>query len=299
MMAAAILAAGKGHYGATMAGDLVDQVAVVTGAGAGIGRGIALALARAGASVGLLELHQARAEATAAEIDSLGVGAVIVPTDALDSAQVTAGVRSVAEQLGRLDILVNNVGGARPSPFLGQPERSWRRHIDLNLVSMLAATSAAVPVMVEGARGGAILNVASIEARRAAPLYAVYAACKAGMVSFTRTMAVELADHGIRVNAIAPDKTATPGLRGMSGGAPESAEDITLLPEPSAGYREAVARTVPLGREGTIEECGELAVFLCSARASYITGATVPIDGGTAAAGGWIRDGSGGWTLTR
>jgi NAD(P)-dependent dehydrogenase (short-subunit alcohol dehydrogenase family) len=296
-VAAAILAAGKGHYGAAMAGDLVDRVAVVTGAGAGIGRGIALALARAGASVGLLELHQARAQATAAEIDSLGVRAVIVPTDALDSAQVTAGVRSVAEQLGRIDILVNNVGGARPSPFLGQSERSWRRHIDLNLVSMLAATSAAVPVMVQGARGGAILNVASIEARRAAPLYAVYAACKAGMVSFTATMALELADHGIRVNAIAPDKTATPGLRGMTGGAPE--ESTTSLPDPPAGYREAVARTVPLGREGTIEECGELAVFLCSARASYITGATVPIDGGTAAAGGWIRDGSVGWTLTR
>ena len=123
-------------------------------------------------------------------------------------------VERADQRFGRLDILVNNAGGVGRRPFLEQSEKSWRRHIDLNLVSMLAATSAAVPVMIRGGRGGAIINISSIEGSRAAPYYAVYAACKAGMNNFTRTMALELADHGIRVNAIAPDFTLTPGIQG-------------------------------------------------------------------------------------
>ena len=110
---------------------------------------------------------------------------------------------------------MNNAGGVAGRRFLEQSERSWRRHIDINLVSTLAATAAAAPLMARGGRGGSIVNVVSIEASRAAPMYAVYAACKAAMVSFTRTMALELADDGIRVNAIAPDRTRTPGLDGL------------------------------------------------------------------------------------
>src|SRR5262249_32621844 len=155
--------------------------------------------------------------------------------------------------------------GAKPTPFLEQSERSWRRHIDLNLVSMFAATSAAVPVMIRGGRGGAIINVSSIEASRAAPNFAVYAACKAGMLNFTRTMALELADHGIRVNAIAPDYTVTPGLRGNLTGPVDPAS----WAQPTEQQEAAAARRIPLGRPGIDTECGQVALFLASTMSAY------------------------------
>jgi NAD(P)-dependent dehydrogenase (short-subunit alcohol dehydrogenase family) len=141
----------------------------------------------------------------------MGCQALAIPTDVADTNQVRALIAAADSHFKRIDILVNNAGGVSRKPFIEQSERSWRRHIDLNLVSMLAATSAATPIMIRERRGGSILNVSSIEASRAAPGYAVYAACKAGMLNFTRTMALELADHGIRVNAIAPDYVVTPG----------------------------------------------------------------------------------------
>jgi NAD(P)-dependent dehydrogenase (short-subunit alcohol dehydrogenase family) len=111
--------------------------------------------------------------------------------------QIRALVDQTAEHFGRIDILVNNAGGVSGRPFLEQSERSWRKHIDLNLISVLAATSAAVPVMISGGRGGSVINVTSIEASRAAPSFAVYAACKAGINNLTRTLALEFADHGV------------------------------------------------------------------------------------------------------
>ena len=224
------------------------------------------------------EIDPERAGATAAAVEALGRRALAVPTDVMDTDQVRAAVARADDELGRVDILVNNAGGVNGRPFVDQSERSWRRHIDINLVSMLAATSAAVPVMIRGGRGGSIVNVTSIEASRAAPTYAVYAACKAGMNSFTKTMALELGAHGIRVNAIAPDWTRTPG------------NDLPHHAGRAAAY-------VPLGREGVIEECGDVVAFLCSPLARYVTGAVVPVDGGTAAAGGWLRTADGGWSL--
>ena len=158
---------------------------------------------------------------------------------------------------------------------------------------MFAATSAAVPVMIRGGRGGSIVNVSSIEASRAAPNFAVYAACKAGMLSFTRTMALELADHAIRVNAIAPDYTVTPGTRGNHSGAVDPAVWI----EPTAQQAEATARRIPAGRPGIDAECGSVAVFLSSNMSSYVNGAVIPVDGGTWASSGWLRNKSGKWTL--
>jgi len=164
----------------------------------------------------------------------------------------------------------------------------------LNLVSMLAATSAAVPIMIRGGRGGSIVNVSSIEASRAAPNCAVYAACKAGMLNFTRTLALELADHAIRVNAIAPDYTVTPGVRGNHSGPVDTAPWM----QPTARQDEATARRIPLGRAGFDTECGSVAVFLSSDMSTYVTGTVIPVDGGSWASSGWIRDSSGKWTLT-
>jgi NAD(P)-dependent dehydrogenase (short-subunit alcohol dehydrogenase family) len=277
-----------------MAGDidLTGMVAIVTGGGAGIGRGIVEALARHGADIAIAEVDPDRAAQAAAAVEGLGRRPLTVLTNAMDTAQVREAVTRAHDQFGRLDILVNNAGGVRGRPFLEQSEASWRRHIDLNLVSALAATAAAAPLMARHGRGGSIINVATIEAARAAPMYAVYAACKAAMVSFTRTMALELAEERIRVNAIAPDRTRTPGLLGMMAGpVPDP------LPAPSESEQADVRSQVPLGREGDISECGELVAFLSSGQASYITGTVIPIDGGTWAASGWFRGRDGKWRL--
>jgi NAD(P)-dependent dehydrogenase (short-subunit alcohol dehydrogenase family) len=196
-------------------------------------------------------------------------------------------------EFGRVDILVNNAGGVSGRPFLQQSERSWRRHIDINLVSMLVATHTAAPIMIRGGRGGSIVNVTSIEGSRAAPNFSVYAACKAGMISFTKTMALELAEHGIRVNAIAPDHTVTPGNHGNRAGP----VDPSTWPKRTPEQEDAWSRLIPLGREGVDVECGRVAVFLSSMMSEYVTGALIPVDGGTYASSGWIRDHDRKWTL--
>lgn len=263
---------------------LEDQVAFVTGGGAGIGAGIALEMARFGASVVLVDSDRQRADATATKIEALGRRALVCETDVRDTDQIRAAVDATREAFGRIDILVNNAGGVRGRPFLDQSERSWRNHIDINLVSMLAATSAIAPIMIDSGRGGSILNIASIEANRAAPNYAVYAACKAGMTNFTRTMAVELSEHKIRVNCLTPDMIATPGNHGvLTGPVPDP------LPERPPDVRAKLERYIPLGHEGSAEEFGSAAVFLCSKMARYITGVILPVDGGTWASSGWVR----------
>jgi NAD(P)-dependent dehydrogenase (short-subunit alcohol dehydrogenase family) len=274
---------------------LTDQVAVVTGGGGGIGRAIALAFASVGADLVIGDIVPERCEETAARVRELGRKALAVPTDVMETAQIHALIERAASELGRIDILVNNAGGVSGRPFIEQSERSWRRHIDLNLVSVLAATSAAVPIMIKGGQGGSIINLTSIEASRAAPSYSVYAACKAGLNNFTRTMAVELADHRIRVNAIAPDMTDTPGIRGLRAGAVDPSARIEFTDE----QKNAVARRIPLGRPGIDTECGNAAVFLASPMSSYITGIILPVDGGTSGSGGWVRSRAGNakWVL--
>jgi NAD(P)-dependent dehydrogenase (short-subunit alcohol dehydrogenase family) len=273
---------------------LEDQVAVVTGGGGGIGRAIALAFASAGADVVIGDVVPERCEETADRVREMGRRALAAPTNVMETAQVEALVARAADGFGRLDILVNNAGGVTMRPFIEQSERSWRKHVDLNLISVFAGVSAAVPIMIEGGRGGAILNVSSIEGSRAAPNAAVYAACKAGMNNFTRTLAVELSDHGIRVNAIAPDFTETPGTRGNPPAGP--VDRSTWINTPL--MQETIARRIPLGRPGIDSECGAAALYLCSPMASYVTGVILPVDGGTWASGGWVRNRTGKWVLS-
>ena len=271
--------------------DLTGQAALVTGGGAGIGRAAAICLAAHGADVAVLDVIPDRCAEVVARIEELGRQGLAMPANAMEAEQVAKAVEAAAERFGRLDILVNNAGGVTRRNFTDLTEKNWRRHIDLNLISTLAATSAAAPVMIAGGRGGSIINVTSIEGSRAAPGYAVYAACKAGINNLTRTLAVEFADHGIRVNAIAPDFTVTPGLSGNFTG------PVADTPEMSETRRDIMRRRVPLGRAGIDAECGHLAVFLASGMASYITGAIIPIDGGTWGSSGWIRNQAGDWAL--
>lgn len=264
---------------------LVDRVAIVTGGGAGIGRGIAVGLAEFGADVAILDIDAEAGERVADLVRAKGRRAAAIACDAMDRDAVRAAIARVATEFGRLDILINNVGGTRPIPLIDMTDRQADRQIDLNLKSLVAATQAAARVMIAGGRGGAIVNVASIEGLRAAPGYAVYAACKAGMANFTRSAAVELSDHGIRINAIAPDLVPTEFMARFS---PDLQSE-----EVAARHR----RTIPLGRAGNFDDCAGVAVFLCSALSAYVTGTTISVDGGTWASGGWTRREEGGWRL--
>jgi NAD(P)-dependent dehydrogenase (short-subunit alcohol dehydrogenase family) len=271
--------------------DLSGQVAVVTGGGGGIGRAIAICLAAHGADIAVIDILPDRCAEAVVRIEEFGCRGLALPANVMESQQVTDAITAAADKFGRLDILVNNAGGVTRRSFTDLAEKNWRRHIDLNLISNLAATSAAAPVMIAGGSGGSIINVTSIEASRAAPGYAIYAACKAGINNLTRTLAVEFADHNIRVNAIAPDFTVTPGTTGNFTGPVAETREIGEM------QREIIRRRIPLQRPGIDAECGHLAVFLASRMASYITGTIIPVDGGTWGAGGWIRDRAGQWVL--
>jgi NAD(P)-dependent dehydrogenase (short-subunit alcohol dehydrogenase family) len=272
---------------------LDGQAAFVTGGGGGIGRGIAIRLAEAGADVAIFDIIAERAEEAAERVRGSGRRALPLTGDVMDAGALGAAIAQAAETFGRLDILVNNAGGVAARPFLEQSERSMRKHIDINLMSMLVATQAAGKHMVDAGRGGSIINVASIEAVRAAPNFAVYAACKAGMLSFTKSMALELSAHDIRVNCIAPDHTVTPGNQGNRAGPVDPATWLYRSDE----QVDAMNRLIPVGREGVDLECGDAAVFLASAMSSYITGTFLPVDGGTWASSGWVRGRDGKWTL--
>ncbi len=264
---------------------LTAKVALVTGGGGGIGRGIALGLAEFGADVAILDIDGAAAEIVAGLVREKGRRALVIAADVSDRDAVRAGVALCVETLGRLDILVNNAGGTRPIKLLDMTDRQADRQIDLNLKNLVATTQAGASAMVAGGAGGAIINVASIEGFRAAPGYSVYAACKAGMINFTRTIALELSEHGIRINTIAPDLVPT---EHMARFAPGIVSD--------AG-KAAQAKYIPLGRAGNLDDCAGVAVFLASDMAAYVTGTTINVDGGTWASSGWTRDDAQGWKL--
>jgi NAD(P)-dependent dehydrogenase (short-subunit alcohol dehydrogenase family) len=177
------------------------------------------------------------------------------------------------ERFGTVDILVNNAAGVFVAPFLETSEKGFDALYRANLKHVLLCTKAVAAHMVEAGHGGSVVNITSIEGVRAAPLYAAYAAAKAGVINLTKTLALELAPHEIRVNAIAPDITLTEGLLRMAPGAAV----------------ERMGLTVPMGRPGHVDECAGAAVFLASELASYVTGHTLHVDGGTAASMGWYH----------
>ena len=262
--------------------QLAGRTAIVTGAGAGIGQAVAETLARFGARVAILEIDPDAAARSADAIRAAGGEALALPTDVRDAAAVERAVDETATRLGDIDVLVNNAGGTFAAPFLDSVEKGWDALHRANLKSVYHCTQAVARRMVAARRGGSIVTVVSIEGVRAAPGYAPYAAAKAGAISFTQTMAVELGPHGIRVNAIAPDVCLTEGLR-------------ALVPE---GERERFAWTIPLGRAAEPDDVAGAVLFLASDLARYVTGVTLHVDGGTHAAGGWYRDpASGDWIL--
>jgi 3-oxoacyl-[acyl-carrier protein] reductase len=250
------------------AARLDGLVAVVTGGGSGIGRGIANGMHAFGANVAIWERNPDTSQSAADEVDGLSV-----PTDVRDADQVDEALAATIDRFGTVDILVNNAGGVFVSPFLETSENGFDALYRSNLKHVLLCSKAVANHMVEVGHGGAMINVTSIEGVRAAPMFAAYAAAKAGVINLTKTLALELAPHDIRVNAIAPDITITESL-------------LAFAPE---GAAQRLGLTVPMGRGGDVDECAGAAVFLASRLSSYVTGHTLHVDGGTAASMGWYH----------
>lgn len=270
--------------------NLKDKVAIVTGAGrkGGIGAAVALRLARDGAHVVVGDIcappsdlpHAGSGQweelaAIAEEIESLGVRGLPLRVDVTDADSVQAMIAQTKEILGRLDILVNNAGAAiGPGPVIQMAEEAWRRTLEINATGTFLCCKFALPLMLAGERGGRIVNMASIAAEKPKPYVSAYAASKAAVVALTRSLAQEVAEFGVTVNAVLPGDVDTALKRwGL-----ELETLVTGQP-----YEEVVAAAVariPLGRLATPEDVAQLVAFLASDEAIFITGQAYNITGG-------------------
>jgi 3-oxoacyl-[acyl-carrier protein] reductase len=264
--------------------DFHAKTVLVTGGGAGIGRAIAEAFGNAGARVVVAEIDPSRADDVRRTLQGAGVDALVVEADVCSAPAVTALVDAIDKRFGGLDVLVNNVGDFLRivKPFEQCSDSDIEAIYGVNLKSVFLTTRAAIPLLRKRGPGSSIISLSSIEAFRGIPLVSVYSAMKHAITGFTRSLALELAPAGIRVNAIAPETTETPQVPVAAMIAPE--------------HREHVKRWIPLGRFGTPQDAAGAALFLASDLASWITGTTINLDGGALAAGGWYRDPKGMWT---
>src|SRR2546422_4214425 len=263
---------------------LEGKVAIVTGAGRyrGIGRHIALALARQGADVVVTgsgrppetfpaderEMGWRDIDSVAEEVRALGRRALPLVIDVSKAAEAQWLVDDTKREFRRIDMLVNNAAAGRGRdrvPLVDLEESEWRRVLDVNLNGTFLVTKAVGRALIEQGEGGRIVNISSIAGRQGLPSFGAYAVTKAGLILFSQVLAAEMAQHKINVNCVCPGLIGTYRM-----------EHVTR-PGP---IRDAVIRTIPLGREGEPQEIGELVAFLCGPDASYIHGQTINIDGG-------------------
>lgn len=243
--------------------------AVITGAGSGIGRATALAFARAGRPLGLLDRDADGLGRTAEACRGLGVPVETATADVTDGAALREALRELARRLGGLAVLVNNAGIGTEKPLLDHALDDFHRIFAVNLFGLFVALQEAARIMVEAGSGGSIVNMASVAGLRGSVGRAAYGSSKAAVINLTQVAAVELAPHGIRVNAVAPGPIETPLVAAMHG----------------ERTRAAWLRQVPLRRYGTPEEVAEAVLWLAGPQASYVSGQVLVVDGGFAAAG--------------
>lgn len=242
---------------------LESRVAIVTGGGQGIGRAFALGLAREGAAVLIAEINRDTGFTVQKELAAYGHKALAVPTDVSSEDSVNAMVSRCLTEFGRVDILVNNAGIFPHSPVEEMPQEEWDRVIGTNLVGCFLCSRAVVPTLIKE-RKGRIISVASGLGLKGIADGAHYAATKAGIIGFTKSLALELAPYGITVNAICPGITDTEQPRGRL----------------TSDQLYAIGKTFPLGRVGQPEDLVGPVAFLSSDAAGFITGQTIVCDGG-------------------
>ena len=245
--------------------SLDGKVAVVTGASRGIGRAIALGLADAGADVAVAARTESDLETLVEEIVSRGRKALAVPTDVLDRSAIESLFDRTIDELGGLDVLVNNAGGTRfMAPITTLRPDGWDKVIDLNLNAVFHATQLAAQRMIDRG-GGSIIQISSVAGVQGAEGLSFYSAAKAGVRLMTQAVARELASSGVRLNSIAPGWIAT---------------DLNANLWSDEGTRKSMEDMIPMGRFGLAEEIVGPAVFLASDASSFVTGATLLVDGG-------------------
>ena len=249
--------------------ELTDKVAIVTGASRGLGKGVALALAAEGCRIVTCARGEDALKTAADEIKAQGVEVLALPLDLTEAGAAERLVEAALERFGRVEVLVNNIGGNRRKPFAETTDEDWDAVLDLNLKAHIRCSRAVIPPM-KATGGGAILFVASIFGREAGGAgLSIYNTTKSALISVAKIMALELAADGIRVNSIAPGSIRFPG----------GSWDRRVKADPE-GMKAFVAQTLPIGRFGTAEEIGNVAAFLVSERASLVTGACLNVDGG-------------------
>jgi len=250
---------------------LEGQVAVVTGAGRGIGKAIALRFAAEGADIAVIDVNADGAAATAREVAAAGRRSSVTQADVSDYRAVRDAVAKIAADFGRIDILVNNAGVEKRSPFLEIAPEDWTRQLDVNLSGTFYCTQAVALEMAKHGYGR-IVNLASVAGLIGPIDLAAYGTSKAGVIGLTRAAALDLADYGITVNAIAPGPIETELMLGAW-----TADALRERPQHGA-----------IARFGTVEEIAHTALFLASGDSGFITGVTLSVDGGAAAAGAYM-----------
>lgn len=250
-------------------GELSGKVALVTGAGSGIGKAIATALAGAGARVAATDVDPELAEATAAEIPNAVAGRL----DVTNAASARDAVAKAEAALGPLDILCNNAGVSTMNRLQDLSEREWDFNFDVNAKGVFLVTQAVLPGMI-ARQSGCIVNTASMAGKRPAPLLTHYAASKWACVGFTKSAAVELGPHGIRVNCVCPGFVAT------SMQERELGWEAELRGMTAEAVADAYVKLTPLGRLEQPEDVAKVVLWLCSPGAAFVTGAAIDVTGG-------------------
>jgi glucose 1-dehydrogenase len=244
---------------------LSGKVAIVTGAATGIGQGIALGFAKEGASVVVDYVGSQAPDDTLAQIKAAGGSAIAVAANVSDPAQVQSLIQQTVAKFGKLDILVNNAGIEKKIAFVDYPLDEWQKIMAVNLTGPFLCAQAAARQMITQGNGGRIINISSVHEDLPMPTNAPYCASKGGLRMLMRTIAVELAAHNITVNNIGPGAVFTP---------------IDVDVEKDAKLNAAILAEIPLGRWGKPQDIANMAIFLASDDASYITGSTFFVDGG-------------------